>query len=120
MKKKYETVVIFDGSLPDETVAKEQTDIEEFLKKEADYEKTDAWGKKALAYPIKKKKTGFYTFFVYDGESDAPAKMDKLFKLNQNVIRHMTVLYEEKPEIAPELLRRKVDDDSEKGDRRNG
>ncbi len=120
MKRKYETVVIFDGSLPDETVTKEQADIEEFLKKESDYDKTDVWGKKSLAYEVKKKKTGFYTFFVYDGESDVPEKLEKLFKLNQRIIRHMTVLYEEKPEIAPELLKRKVDDDSEKGDRRRG
>lgn len=92
MKRPYETVVIFDGSLPDETVAAEQQKVEDLLKKNADFQRTDVWGKRDLAYEINGKPTGFYCLFIYDGENDVDEKVRKMFRLNQNVLRHMTVV----------------------------
>ena len=109
MKRKYETVVILDGSLPDETVASEQEKIEAFLKENADFEKTNVWGKKTLCYEINKKNIGYYIFFVYDGESDVPEKFQKAFKLNQKILRHMTVLYEKKAEISRDVIKKRTD-----------
>lgn len=104
MKRAYETTVIFDGSMSDEVIAKEQEKIEEFLKKNAEYEKTDVWGKKNLSYEINKKKNGFYCLFLFKGESDICEKLNKLFKLNQKILRHMTVLYEKMPEIPSKIV----------------
>lgn len=104
MKRTYETVVIFDGSLPDEVITKEQSKIETFLKKNAEYENTDVWGSRNLAYEIKKKKRGFYCLFTYIGEGDICEKIAKLFKLNQNILRHMTVLFEKVTEIPSNII----------------
>jgi small subunit ribosomal protein S6 len=111
VKRKYETVVILDGSLPDETVTSEQEKIEAFLKKNSDYEKTDIWGKRTLCYDINKKNIGFYIFFVYDGENDVPEKLQKSFRLNQKILRHMTVLYEKKAEISRDIIKKRTDVD---------
>jgi small subunit ribosomal protein S6 len=94
LKQKYETVVIFDGTLPDETIQKESAKMEEFLKANAEFEKVDVWGKKTLAYTIRKKKTGYYCVYYYDTQSEAniAGKIEKFFKLNDNVIRHLTVI----------------------------
>ena len=76
MKRLYESVVVFDGSLPDETLTKEQEKIEKFLQKNAEFDKTNVWGKKNLAYEIKKKKTGYYCLFLFTGDGavcDVPA-----------------------------------------------
>ncbi len=108
MKRKYETVIIFDGSLPDETVKKEQEKVENFLKENTDYEKTDVWGKRTLAYNIKKRKIGFYCFFIFDSEGDIADKLHQLFKLNQNILRYMTVLYKEMAKISKETVVKKV------------
>jgi small subunit ribosomal protein S6 len=69
VKQKYETVVIFDGSLGDDTVQKESSAFEEFLKVNTEFEKTDVWGKRNLAYPIGKKKSGVYHCFNFQDQS---------------------------------------------------
>ncbi len=111
MKRKYETVVVFDGSLPDETINKEQEKIEAFLKENAEFGEADIWGKRNLASVIKKKTIGFYIFFVYTGENDMPEKMEKLFKLNQRILRHMTVLFVPKAVISQKELEKKPEEE---------
>ena len=113
MKRKYETVVILDGSLPDETVASEQEKIEAFLKENADFERTNVWGKRTLCYEIKKKNIGYYLLFIYDGESDVPEKFQKAFRLNQKILRHMTVLYEKKADLSRDAIKKGADGEEE-------
>ncbi len=97
MKQNYETVVIFDGTLPDDVVQKESAAFEEFLKMNAEFGKTEVWGKKNLAYEIKKKRTGVYHLFIFQDQSEKfiTGKIDKFFKLNTKVLRHLTVIREE-------------------------
>ncbi len=115
MKRMYEAVIIFDGSLPDETLAKEQEKIESFLKKNSEFEKTDVWGKKTLAYEINKKKSGYYCAFIFKGEGEICDTLKKSIKLNQNILRHLSVLYEKTPEISKEqLMPEKIEETSDR------
>ncbi|KMQ52908.1 30S ribosomal protein S6p [Chitinispirillum alkaliphilum] len=100
MKRPYESVIVFDGTLSDDTIQREQKQIEEFLSANADFEKADVWGKKALAYPIKKKRSGYYVLYLYEGEGNVPAALDKHIKLNESVLRSLTVLRDLKNEAA--------------------
>ena len=104
MKQKYESLVIFDGTLPDEAIQKESAAFEDFLKVNTEFEKVDVWGKKNLAYPIKKKKTGIYHLFIFQDQSEknTAGKIEKFFKLNDAVIRHMTVI-----RVEPKVVERK-------------
>jgi small subunit ribosomal protein S6 len=88
----YETVVVFDGTLTDDLLRKEQAGVEGFLAKNAEFEKTVVWGKQEMAYQIRRKRTGYYCLFLYKGEGDVVARLDADFRLNQNVLRHLTVL----------------------------
>ena len=90
--QKYETVIIFDGALPEETIAKEQLKIEELIKENGNLVKTDVWGKKELAYEIDKHKTGFYSFFEFEYEGDANDFISSAVRYNEKVIRSMTVV----------------------------
>lgn len=101
MIRPYETFVIFDGNLPEDVTQKEQDQFEKFLKKNCELEKVDVWGKKRLSYEIKKRKFGTYCLFQFQGEGDIPAKIDKHFKLNTNVLRYLTVLRELKDIFPP-------------------
>ncbi len=93
-------MVVFDGTLPDDVFQKEQKQIEDLLKQNAQFEKTDVWGKRVLAYTIKKKKTGVYCLFQFEGEGTAVVALDKHIKLNTNVLRHLTVVRNLKNEAA--------------------
>ena len=100
MKRPYESMIVFDGTLPDDVLQKEQHQIEEFLKKESSYEKTDVWGKRQLAYPVRKKRLGSYCLFLYEGEGHLAGALEKHIKLNDTVLRHLTVVRNLKNEAA--------------------
>jgi len=97
---KYETIVVFDGSLPADTIEKERKKIEDLLTANGSVVSVDEWGKKVLAYEIKKKKTGFYVFFVYEYNGNAGKFIDANFKFNENIIRHLTVIHENAAIVA--------------------
>lgn len=100
MKRPYESMIVFDGTLPDDVIQKEQKQIEELLKQNSQFERTDVWGKRSLAYTIKKKKSGYYCLFLFEGEGSAITALDKYIKLNTNVLRYMTVVRNLKNEAA--------------------
>lgn len=100
MKRPYEAMVVFDGSQPDETIQKEQKLFEELISQHAELEKTEVWGKKSLAYPINKKRSGYYCLFIYHGDGDLTPMFDKYVRLNDMVLRHLVVVRNLKNEEA--------------------
>ena len=91
MKRPYETVVIFDATLADDAIQGEIGKLEEFIRKNSEFERTEVMGKKYLAYPIRKKKSGIYCLYLYQGEGDIAGKVEKHLKLNEAVLRHLSV-----------------------------
>jgi small subunit ribosomal protein S6 len=109
MKRPYETCVVFDGTLSDDAVAREQQDIEKLLKKDARLEQVLAWGKRRLASEIRGIRTGIYYLFLYESEGDVPVQLEKRFKLNANVLRHLTVRRDGKTEAAQRPVAEKAE-----------
>jgi len=52
-------------------------------------EKKDEWGKKNLAYPIKKMTEGDYHFWEVALPESAPAEIDKKMRLEEQVLRYL-------------------------------
>ncbi|MCL2182488.1 MAG: 30S ribosomal protein S6 [Chitinispirillia bacterium] len=100
MIRPYETAVVIDGTLADDAIQREQQQLEDFFKANAEFENADVWGKRPLAYTIKKKKIGYYVIFNYKSEGGVPAAFEKHVKLNENVLRHLTVVRDLKNEEA--------------------
>ena len=51
----------------------------------------DAWGRRRLAYPIRKSNDGVYHLFVFEGEGDSLRELDRRMKNNDQIMRHMIV-----------------------------
>lgn len=49
------------------------------------------WGKRRLAYLINDESEGYYTVVTFKTASDFPAELDRLFNIDENVMRSMTV-----------------------------
>jgi small subunit ribosomal protein S6 len=97
-------MVVFDGTLPDDVLQKEQKMVEELLTQNAEFEKTDVWGKKQLAYSIRKKRSGFYCLFLFECNIDIVPIIDKHAKHNDHILRHLTVVRDLKNEAARQNL----------------
>ena len=51
----------------------------------------DRWGMKKLAYQIKKESQGFYVYLDYSGTPDAVAEMERKFRIDDAVLRYMSI-----------------------------
>lgn len=57
------------------------------------------WGVKKLAYKIKKQTRGHYTLVDYAGGPEAVREVERLLKIDENVLRFLTVLVDEKVDV---------------------
>ncbi|HEX2753455.1 MAG TPA: 30S ribosomal protein S6 [Alphaproteobacteria bacterium] len=78
--------------------------------------RTESWGLRNLAYRIKKNRKGHYTLFHFDAPAKAMAEMERNMKLNEDVLRFMTVRIEKLPE-GPSAILKQSDDTDERGSR---
>lgn len=79
--------------------------------------KTENWGLRTLAYRIKKNRKGHYVMMNIDAPPAAVSEMERLEKINEDVIRAMTIRVEELDVEPSPVLRSRDDRDS---DRRGG
>ncbi len=88
----YETLFIALPSLTDEEVDKlveKVTSTVEGL--EGKIRKIDKWGKRVLAYPIKKLNEGIYVLIEFELEKAKITEVDRRMKLDENILRHIIV-----------------------------
>ncbi|MBI5523527.1 MAG: 30S ribosomal protein S6 [Desulfarculus sp.] len=57
--------------------------------------KTDLWGRRRLAYEVKKFSKGYYVLFEYGALPETVAEMERNFKIDERVIRYLTVKKED-------------------------
>ena len=95
----YETIYIVDPNLDNTILEKTMTEIgQELEKTKAKIINHRDWGKKRLAYQVDKQKYG--SFILLQFEIEELSKMndfDSWLKLNNLVLRHMTVSLDTKP-----------------------
>ncbi|MDD9900401.1 MAG: 30S ribosomal protein S6 [Alphaproteobacteria bacterium] len=80
-------------------------------------ENTESWGLRTLAYKIKKNRKGHYTLIHSDAPHAAIAEMERQMRLNEDVLRYMTVRIDALPEGPSAILKQGDGDDrrSEEG-----
>ncbi len=107
----YESVFIARQDLTPAQVETLSTDVTELLKKQGGkVTKTEQWGLRTLAYRIKKNKKGHYVLMNIDAPANAIEEMERTMRINEDVLRYMT-LRVETPEEGPSAMLRKRDED---------
>ena len=99
--KFYETLYIVDSNLESKSLEKEMDDVgKELAKTNSKIINHRIWGKKRLAYAIQRQKYGSYIILQYEGgDLSKMPDFDTWMKLNNSVLRHMTVVLSEKPAV---------------------
>ena len=100
----YETLYIVDPNLENKSLEKTMNEIgKELEKTKSKIINHRVWGKKRLAYSIERQKYGSYILIQFEGgDQQKMIEYDTWMRLNNSVLRHMTVLLNEKPEIYVE------------------
>ncbi|MBI5970768.1 MAG: 30S ribosomal protein S6 [Deltaproteobacteria bacterium] len=97
MQRKYETVCIVRPDAGDEIVKGVIQKAKSVLEAGAGtLERLDEWGRRRLAYQIAKKHEGHYFVMHYACEPAVSKEVERLLKLNEDVLRYQTIHIEVK------------------------
>jgi len=117
---KYETIFIVRQ---DSTAPQVEAMTEGFAKIIAEQggkvAKTENWGLRTLAYRIKKNRKGHYVLFNIDAPAPAVAEMERNMRINEDLLRFMTIRVEEHEE-GPSVMMRPREERAEFGDKPEG
>lgn len=88
----YEGIFVLDGELPEDAVTKTQTQIaEQITKLGGTIERQEPWGKRRLAYRLRKRRDGFYLLIVCRLPASAVGTLDAWCALQETILRRLVV-----------------------------
>lgn len=98
--RRYETFIIID---PDLSADQRQPIVERVKEIMAQLNgflvRVDEWGAKKLSYAIRKKERGYYVRFDFCGTGPLVDEMERFFRIDERVLKHMSVLLEAHPDL---------------------
>ena len=84
----YEVMVILDPSLEERTVEPSLDKYLNVIRKDGgSVESVDIWGRRRMAYEIKKNQEGIYAVINLSAEPDSVKELDRQLTLNESVLR---------------------------------
>ena len=91
-KKMYESAILINAALEDNQIQSIISHIKELISSN-DGEITDVedWGRKRLAYMIKKSKIGYYIIFQFNAYPQIISTLEKFYKLDENILRYLNI-----------------------------
>ncbi len=118
MARRYETVYIFDPALEEPAISEKLERFHALLTKDGKGTITNVaqWGKRSLAFSIKKKDSGYYVVAQYETAGALLPEYERAVKLDESVLRFLVVVSEglpAKPEAAPAVIAADVVDEIE-------
>ncbi|MCR1899268.1 30S ribosomal protein S6 [Irregularibacter muris] len=92
---KYETIFIIRPEAEEELVQSLIEKTTGIIETNGSVESIDQWGKRKLAYEVKGFKEGYYVLMNYTADPAIPAELDRVFKITEDIIRHIIIKEEE-------------------------
>lgn len=98
----YETLIILDPRLNEEEVAALLTKVQETLKTlGGEVGKAESWGKRRLAYDMRKQREGTYAVLEVSAEPAMVKEFERQMRLNENVVRFMSTRIPIRKRVRP-------------------
>ncbi len=88
----YETAVLMNAALEDDQIQSIISRIKETITNNGgEIKDFEDWGRKRLAYIVKKNKIGYYAIFRFSSQPVVLSKLDRLYKMDDNILRYLTI-----------------------------
>jgi small subunit ribosomal protein S6 len=93
--REYETVFVLHPSVDDKEVEAEIQAVKDLITTTGgSVEAVERWGRRRLAYQIQKVSEGTYTLVRFHGQAQSLKDLERRYRLNERLLRHLTVLCE--------------------------
>ena len=101
----YEIVYIFRSSRTSEEIESRLESFHARLTADGQISAVEHWGKRQLAYPIAKERTGYYVVAQFEAEPAALPEFERALKLDDDLLRYLIVLSEGELPVPPSMRR---------------
>lgn len=99
MKRVYELVLILDPELKAEEQKKLLEKVKKFISDaEGEISNSNELGKKDLAYPIKKSRTGVFYMFDLTAPAEKVPSLKQKIQLEEKILRYLLTVDERRPD----------------------
>ncbi len=116
----YETVFIARQDLGTAQVTELTENFSAIIKRDGGkILKTESWGLRTLAYRIKKNRKGHYVLIESDAPPTALLEMERNMRLNEDVLRFMSVRLDEPSKGQSAILDKNREYDNDESDRQD-
>ena len=105
--RKYETFIIADPDLPDESISAVDNKVQSIVTSNGGEVLTYVpWGKRKLAYAIRKRTRGLYVLMEYAGGPKLVSELERNLRIDERILKFITVMLEDR--FDPEKERERI------------
>lgn len=91
-RRLYETTYIINAALEDAEIEESIARISEYIVQHGGtIRELERWGRRRMAYPIKKKYNGFYVHYIFEAPPSSIPVIERYLILDDSVLRHLTL-----------------------------
>ncbi len=88
----YESAVLINAALEDEQIQSIISHIKEIIVNSGgEIKDIEDWGRKRLAYVVKKSKIGYYAIFRFYAPPNIITKLERYYKLDESILRFLRI-----------------------------
>ncbi len=93
--RNYETMIILDPTLESGQLEQQTEKIKQIISSDGEVVSVDEWGRRELAYPIRKHNEGYYIVIQFKANPSVSQQLNTEFRMNQAILRGMVVREED-------------------------
>lgn len=114
MTRQYEVVYIFDSTLEEPAINEKLDRFHALIQQPGGAApELNHWGKRTLAYPIKKRDTGYYVVAKFEAATEALPEFERAIKLDDGVLRFLVVANDGPQPVVPVNAGKSAEEDDE-------
>ena len=88
----YELTYIITPVLSEDNIKDMVTRVNKYIEDNGgSVKEVDEWGSRRLAYPIKKKRNGYYVNLYFEGPGELIARLERAMEIDDNLLRYLTL-----------------------------
>ena len=95
MRKLYETIFIINPNIDDAGVGQAIESVKNLIESNGyEVKKVEPWGKRRLAYEVKKNKEGFFVLIVFESEPEFVEQLQQYYRIAEPIIKYIVVRFQ--------------------------
>lgn len=87
----YESVIILSTNATEEATVAFGEKMKNLISENGQLTNVEEWGRKTLAYEIKKQKEGIYILFTFEAKPDFISEFERILRLDEIVLKHIVI-----------------------------